>query len=414
MRLTCPDTVAGRRYYNGVSWTRTTGSRFLAASVLLAWFAADAGAQASGRSSASLLTAGHLDMRWNTALDAALEVPPAFDADAVYLALRGGRLVAVELATGRRRWAQDVTSDVRPATGEGLVFVAGGGRLAALAPDTGKPRWETSLPRRVAAPLYWDTGWLIVSLEGGDLLAFRASDGELVWRRALAAPLATLPAPALDRLYLGLTDGRVVAVALASGVEVWTRGIEGAATGLLALDEQLIVGSSARAIYSFSLDSARQRWRWRLGAAVLGAPTADADRIFFTTLDNTVRAIERRNGHLAWRQGLPSRPAGPPLWMDGHILVPLLSTEMRGYEAATGTSAFQVTAAGEAGASPHVRPHARATGARLITITLDGRVQAFGPRIEPVPVLLDVLPGVPVTGEAPDASGPPGQAPRVP
>lgn len=416
MKGTRPDTAAGRRYYNGVSSTRTTRCCVfgLIVGVLSACGTGAASAQAPDAPPRSLLTAGHLDPRWSTGLDAALVVQPAFDAESIYLALRGGRLVAVDLTTGGQRWSRDIVSEARPAAGEGLVFVAGAGALTALDPETGDTRWEASLPGRVAAPLYWDTGWLIVSLEDGDLLAFRARDGDLLWRRALGAPLAALPAPALDRLYLGLTDGRIVAVTLAAGEEVWTREIEGRPTGLLALDDQVIVGTDARAMFSFSLGSARQRWRWRLGAAVLGPPTADADLIFFTTLDNTVRAIERGNGHLAWRQGLPSRPAGAPLLMDGHVIVPLLSTEMQGYDAATGRQAFQLTAAGEAGASPHVRPGARATGARLITITLDGRVQAFGPRIEPAPALLEAMPGEPITGEAADTPEPPGQAPRVP
>lgn len=379
--------------------------------VLAVLLAAPALGQTPAAAPTSLLTAGHMDPRWSAALDAALETPPAFDAGALYLPLRGGRLVAVELTTGETRWSRDRVSDARPATGDGLVFVAGSGTLAALDAVSGDVRWETAVATRVVAPLYWDTGWLIVSVEGGDLLALRASDGELLWRQPLGAPLSALPAPALDRLYLGLTDRRVVAVDLATGAPIWTREMEGVATGLLALDEQLIVGSSARAIYSFSLRTARQRWRWRLGAGVLGAPVANESRVFFATLDNTVRAIERSNGHLAWRQGLPSRPAGAPLLIDGHVLVPLLSTEMRGYDAARGRQAFLVTAAGEAGASPHVRPDARATGARLITITLDGRVQAFGPRIEPMPVPLDVLPGVPVPGEAPPPPPAQGQTP---
>ncbi len=386
----------------------------LGAAALSLLLVARVAAQPAPEGVASLLTSGHLDPRWSTGLDAPLAVPPAFDAQTAYLALRGGRLVAVDLGGGIERWSRDLVSDVRPATGGGLVFVAGGGGLAALDPLTGETRWQNTVTGPVAAPLHWDTGWLIVSLENGDLLAYRASDGTLLWRQPLGAPLSTLPAPALDRLYLGLTDGRILAVELASGAEVWTRHVDGAASGLLALDEQLVAGTTARAILSYDLRSARQKWRWRLGAGVLGAPSADGDRIFLTTLDNTVRALHRRNGHLAWRQGLPSRPAGPPLLIDGHVIVPLLSTEMQGYDAVSGRPAFQVTAAGEAGASPHVRPHARATGARLITITLDGRIQAFGPRIEPALAPLDALPGNPVAGEAPADPDPPGQAPPSP
>jgi outer membrane protein assembly factor BamB len=351
-------------------------------------------------SAASLLAAGQFDPRWSTALGSALLMQPAFDEDAAYLALRDGRLVAVDLANGSERWSEAIASEVPPAAGDGLVFVAGGGQLMALDRRTGARQWVTRLDRPAASPLYWDTGWLIVSLDSGDLLGLRARDGELIWRQPLGVRLTALPAPALDRLYLGLADGRVLAARLDTGLELWSHTLEAAVTGLLALGDQLIVGSEARAIVSLDLHSGRQRWRWRLGAPVLGVPAADAEAIYVVTFDNMVRALARRHGHLRWRQGLPSRPAASPLVVDGHVLVPLVSTELRGYLAATGREAFVLNAAGEAGASPHLRPTGRPTGARLVTITLDGRLQGVGPRVEPVPTALGVLPGTPVDGEA--------------
>ncbi len=55
------------------------------------------------------------------------------------------------------------------------------------------------------------------------LLAFRAADGGLIWRQPLGATLVVPPVPALDRLCLALTDGRLLAVELASGTTVWSR-----------------------------------------------------------------------------------------------------------------------------------------------------------------------------------------------
>jgi hypothetical protein len=52
-----------------------------------------------------------------------------------------------------------------------------------------------------------------------------------------------------------------------------------------------------------------------------------------------------------------------------------------------------VTVSGELGLSPHVRREFRPTGARLVALTRDGRLQGFGRRFEEPPAPLEGLPG---------------------
>jgi outer membrane protein assembly factor BamB len=157
-----------------------------------------------------------LDARWVVALDTALAAPAGYDASTAYVPLKSGQLVAVDLERGVVRWRLDAVTAFTPATGEGLVFTSSDTMIEARDAQTGATRWRAPLPGGAAAPLYWDTGWLLASTPSGDLAAFRASDGTQVWRQALGAPLSTAPAPALDRLYLPLADRRLVAVSLAT------------------------------------------------------------------------------------------------------------------------------------------------------------------------------------------------------
>ena len=127
--------------------------------------------------------------------------------------LKGGQLVAVDLDRGTMRWRLDVATAFTPATGDGLVFTRQrADRSRPATPRPARSRWRAPLPGGAAAPLYWDTGWLLASTTAGDLAAFRATDGTLVWRRQLGAPLISAPGPALDRLFLPLADNRLVAV----------------------------------------------------------------------------------------------------------------------------------------------------------------------------------------------------------
>ena len=277
-----------------------------------------------------------LDARWVAAFETLPAAAPGFDARTAFVPLKGGQLVAIDLNRGTVRWRSDVATAFTPATGEGLVFTVSEQTIEARDAATGETRWQTPLPGGAAAPLYWDTGWLLASTTAGDLAAFRASDGTLVWRRQLGAPLVASPGPALDRLFLPLADNRVVAVLLATGETVWERTFSAPVTALLALEDQLVFGTTAKEVMSIDLSRGRDRWTWTLGGDVAGSPAADEKRIYFASRDNILRAVDRKSGNLRWKAGLSSRPAGGPLRLNDLLMMPLVSNQILGFDPESG------------------------------------------------------------------------------
>lgn len=353
----------------------------------------------------SLLRGGALDLRWTSPADRPLAAPPALDGRAVYTATRDGALIAWDLDTGRARWQVPLETSQPVAVGGDLVFAVVDGGVQARQRDTGLLAWQRPLPGTVAAPPYWDTGWLILSFTGGDLAAFRASDGELQWRAALGAVAHVAPAPALDNLYLGLEDGRTVALALTSGALLWSRTLGGVATGLTALDDQLLVGTSAGALHSLDLRRGRTRWRFRTGAPIVAAAVADDDRIYVSAYDHILRALARSSGNLRWKRALPHRPAGAPVLVGDMVLVPSLATELAAYDHRTGAPALAVASASEVAGSTRYRSGGPPSGTRLVAVSVEGQLLAFAPRVEPAAVPLADLPGTPVT-EPPSQAAP--------
>ena len=252
-------------------------------------------------------------------------------------------------------------------------------------------RWRGSatLPGAVAAPPYWDTGWLVLSLEGGELAAFRASDGELLWRAPLGAVAHVAPAPALDNLYLGLADGRTVA----AGAGVGARRVEPdprrACHGPHGARRPAARRHAMSALHSLDLRRGTVRWRFRTGAPVVARPTADEQRIYVVAYDHILRALDRRSGNLRWRRALPHRPAGrrpcswaqwcwcrrwPPSWRR--------TTRARAHPA------LAIASTSEVAGSTHFRVGGSASGTRLLAVSVEGKLLAFAPRVEPAPVPL--------------------------
>lgn len=338
-----------------------------------------------------------LDARWATAFETPPAARPGFDATTAYVPLRGGQLAAVDLDRGTIRWSLDVATAFTPATGEGLVFTADDQAIEARDAATGKTKWRSPLPGGIAAPLYWDTGWLVASNTAGDVAAFRAADGTLLWRRQLGAPLTATPGPALDRLYLPLADNRLISVMLSSGATIWERTFTAPITSLLALDDQLIVGTSDKYVWSLDLVRGRTRWDWRLGGDMAGVPSADDKRIYFASRDNVLRAVDRKSGNMRWNAGLASRPAGGPLRLNDTLFMPLVSSQILGFDPATGKPTATAKAAGEIGLQPYVRRDVPQTMPLLITVSREGQLQGFGRRFEPAPQLLPEMIGTQTT-----------------
>jgi outer membrane protein assembly factor BamB len=329
-----------------------------------------------------------LDARWVVTFESAPATTPGFDANTAYIPLKDGPLVAVNLDRGTIRWRLDVSTAFTPATGEGLVFVVTDQSIEARDAETGAVRWRTPLAGGAAAPPHYDTGWLLVSTPAGDLVAMRGSDGQLMWRRQLGAPLTGRPGPALDRLYLPLEDNRLVSVLLATGEPIWEQKLPARVTSLLALDDQLVVGTAAKRLMSVDLRNGRERWGWTVGGDISGMAAADEERIYFAARDNVLRAVDRGNGNLRWKANLPSRPAGGPLRLPDALLMPMVSSELQRFEPETGKAVTAVRAAGEIGAQPFFRDAARATSPQLITVSREGQLQGFGRRFEPLPQAL--------------------------
>src|SRR5689334_21675944 len=65
-----------------------------------------------------------LDARWATEFESLPAAEPGFDATTAYVPLKDGGLVAVDLDRGTIRWQLEAATQLTPATGEGLVFIA--------------------------------------------------------------------------------------------------------------------------------------------------------------------------------------------------------------------------------------------------------------------------------------------------
>lgn len=354
-----------------------------------------------------------LESRWATRLGSEPAFPSAYDSGYAFVPLRNGRLSAVSITDGSTIWSIEMTVTTAPAAGEGLVFAAVAGTVEARSQLDGKPRWRTAVEARLTAPLHWDSGWLIASSERGELLVLRGSDGEMLWRRELGSTVHALPAPAGERLYLSLADGRLMAMELQNGNPLWTKRLKQPSAGILALDDRLFLGSLDNYFYCLSAEDGDTRWRVRTGADILGSPVIDQRHVYFVSLDNVLRAVDRGNGSLRWRRQLSFRPSTGPLLAGETVVVTGIAAELRAYASRTGVPAGELILKSEQGEELQLAaPPAFIDGisAPLIILTRDGRMEGLGPAAPPAPPLPAEKPLPPAEPAPQPAATPPSGA----
>lgn len=291
---------------------------------------------------------------WNLPVEKGVAAPPAFVGHRAFVPVEGGSIVAYDLEAGEELWTAAGATRSVPASGDGLLFLAEVDTITALSQATGDVVWRLPYAHALAVPLVWDNGWLIGADIEGHVLAVRASDGDLIWLRALDGKVRATPALAADRVYVAVEDGRVIALDVSTGAPLWERRIGGPPNDMLALADRIYVGSDDNFLYCILAADGEVDWRWRTGGDVIGVPVADEHRVYFVSKDNVLRGLDRRSGSQRWQRSLAARPTRGPVKAGDVLLISGLAPRVSGFAMKDGAPNGNLQSPGELAAGPFV------------------------------------------------------------
>ena len=357
----------------------------LVAGVALLW---GVGARAQVKPAPSTLLP--MEPLWTTpiVLSAAPAAPPVYDAGHIFVALRDGHVTAVNVADGDVVWEvvhpDPVVGEL--AVGGALLYVASRDALQGLETATGQVRWSIPIEAPLSAPLVWNNGWLIATLDTQVLLALRAETGETIWRRSMGGGIHVTPSLAGKRMYVSLDSGGVVALSHMTGAVVWEQRLDGAPNQILPLDD-LFVGATDNHFYRLSRLDGSIKWSVRTGGDIVGLPAVDETRVYFSSLDNMLYALNRRSGVQQWREPLAARPTAGPSHAGDLLVLGGMSQDIHFFDPVTGVSFGRIPAPSEL-AFPPLSLSTVANGPLLVTVTGDGQLRALRRAVGPV--LLDL------------------------
>lgn len=226
----------------------------------------------------------------------------------------------------RQLWGARVDGGKEARAGQRLSIAVAGGRAFMAGTDgtvravdalTGAARWQIKTGQPVSAGPGSDGNRVAVGTLDGDLIVLDAADGEQLWTHAMLAEVLTPPVIGGDAVYAVGVDGRVHALEAATGRTRWTfdttvplltlRG-----TGELILDgERLIVGAANGKVFALAIASGEVVWEAMPGESkgrnelerlvdVDGRLAVDRGDVFASAFQGKTQALTGDSGSPLW------------------------------------------------------------------------------------------------------------------
>jgi outer membrane protein assembly factor BamB len=245
---------------------------------------------------------------------------PTGDGNRIYAAGHGGNVAAFDPETGARIWETDLDTQLTagPGVGEGAVVVTSqDGFVILLDASDGSERWRVDLEAESLARPLVKGETVIVQTIDNRLEAFSLFDGRSRWSLQRSAPALTVrgsssPVAIGTVAFAGFDSGRLVAVDIDSGTEVWDtllsppQGRSDLAR-LSDIDGEIaVVGQDLYAsgyngrLAAVAAESGQVLWSREISS--LEGVAADWNNLYTVRDDGEIIALDRGNGTETWRE----------------------------------------------------------------------------------------------------------------
>ncbi|MCM8557591.1 PQQ-like beta-propeller repeat protein [Sphingomicrobium sediminis] len=151
-----------------------------------------------------------------------IDADPVIDGGQVFALGQGGRMVALDILSGRRQWELNIAGSSTPyVAGNWVYVVTSEAQLIAIARQTGLIRWINQLPRfrneeKRRGPIFYAGpvmagNRLFVTGSNGALVEINADTGAFMNQRDVGQPVSLQPVVANQTLYVLTDEGRLAA-----------------------------------------------------------------------------------------------------------------------------------------------------------------------------------------------------------
>jgi outer membrane protein assembly factor BamB len=190
-----------------------------------------------------------------------------------------------------------------------------------LNPDP-RPLWRATVGRGIRGSPALGESIVATGTSDRYVVLLDRSSGDVLWRSRLEGTMRAGPLLEQDRLYVATEaqpEGRVYAIRLRDGKEIWKTRV-GSVVAPLAFDgEALYAGTEHGLVLRLEPEKGRVIWRHQLEGAVRGGPIATPFGLVVTTTTDMLYLLDRATGAIRARLPLPGAVLSTPASDGRHI-----------------------------------------------------------------------------------------------
>lgn len=261
-------------------------------------------------------------------------------------------LVLAGAGTPVPAWTADVGGAVQSRLlrgGDTLFVTTMGGDLVALDAARGKERWRVHTGGSVFSTPHIDNNTVYFGSADHHVYAVEVGSGRVKWKTKTGGAVFGGAASAQNVVCIASTDTKIYGLHADTGKVVWTAQGQGIFQSKAATDgERFFVGGWDNFFRALDVRTGKERWRQRFGKAfyfapAIGAPTVGDNKVFVTSNDGHLHAMETTTGRIVWEVAGPALGYSGPLYKDGRIYNASLTGKglVFCFEAATGAKLWE-------------------------------------------------------------------------
>ncbi|MGP9686040.1 outer membrane protein assembly factor BamB [Halomonas sp. AOP25-F1-15] len=286
-----------------------------------------------------------LDTQWRRNIGDGLgharyPIAPDREGDSVFAADANGVVMAMNADNGDVEWKIDLETPISSALTAiaGQVYLAGNGEVIALDQRDGSESWRARVSSEVLAAPQANQQLLIVQSVDGQITALDRATGEERWAYTSSQPSLTLRGTGTPMVidpvsFIGLANGRLATLDNRNGQPLWDMQVatprgRSEVERLVDLSGQPIITPDGRLFVTsyngrvVALEATQGDLLWEANLSSRHTPLLVGNLLYIVTDDSNVVALDADNGQEVWRnEDLEDRWLTAPAFAGGRIVV---------------------------------------------------------------------------------------------
>jgi len=262
---------------------------------------------------------------WSFKTEDGIQGSPVIMKDTIFVGALDGNLYALDLATGKKKWAyHGVAMKAAPAVRDGAVYIGDiEGNFHCVDAASGKKRWTLATHGQIASPANFAGDKILFGSYDHHLYCV-TTEGKIVWQFKTKEKIHGSPAIVDDHVLVGGCDQSLHVIDLATGNKIATITLGSHCGASVAVRGQhAYIGNMDSKFLALDWKKGEMLWRFegKRGGAFYSSAAVTDEFVVAGSQDKHVRAWQRTTGKEVWAFATRGRVDSSPVVVGQRVIV---------------------------------------------------------------------------------------------